>query len=69
MNDVQKEHLKYILTESRDRIMDKYIKGSIEHDSNLNEDYTVNELLEEAINEAVDQLTYLLTLRQKLNGE
>ena len=66
MNETQKAHLKYVLNESQDRIMTKYIKGALEHQSSLSEDYTASQLLDEAINEAVDQMVYLLTLRQKL---
>jgi len=69
MNESQKNHLKHILDTSRGLIMNKYIKGTIEHQSNLSEDYTAEQLLDEAINEAIDQITYLLTLKEKLYGK
>jgi hypothetical protein len=68
MNNTQTDHLNRILDQSRHLITEKYIKGAKEHDSTLSEDYSVERLLEEAINEAIDQITYLLTLKEKLNG-
>lgn len=66
MNQSQQDHLDYILRESGLLITNKYVKGALEYNSNLAEDYTAEELLNEAINEAIDQVTYLLTLREKL---
>ncbi len=68
MNESQKNHLKFILEESGYLIKAKYLKGVKEYNSNLSEDYTADQLLDEAINEAVDQIVYLLTLREKLNA-
>lgn len=66
MNEKQQAHLNKIVDEAQARIIDKYTKGTIKYGSSLSEDYTAQELLEEAINEAIDQVTYLLTLREKL---
>ena len=68
MNPSQQAHHDRILKEATQLISAKYTKGTIEHNSNLSEDYTVDQLLTEAINEAIDQITYLLTLKEKLNG-
>jgi hypothetical protein len=67
MSKVQTDHLNRILEQSRELITQKYAKGAEEHSSTLSEDYTADQLLEEAINEAIDQVTYLLTLREKLD--
>ena len=66
MNESQQAHLDYILRESGLLITNKYVKGALEYNSDLSKDYTAEQLLNEAINEAIDQVTYLLTLRQKL---
>lgn len=61
----QKDHAAFIADQAKAIILSKYIKGAIEHDGNLWEK-TPLELLNEAINEAADELVYLLTLRDKL---
>lgn len=66
MNRIQTDHLNYIIEQSKDLITDKYIKGTIEHQSVLSVDYSAKELLDMAIEEATDQMVYLLTLRSKL---
>lgn len=66
MNDTQLAHLDMILTTSRKLLEDKYIRGALEHQSNLGEDYSVEQLVDMAIEEALDQVTYLLTLKNKL---
>lgn len=68
MNTKQQQHLKYILNESQDLIAKKYRRGSREHQSVLNEDYTAAELLDMALEEAIDQVTYLLTLKEKIDN-
>ena len=67
MRDVQRDHLNHILERSRSLITHKYVKGAQEHQSTLSEDYTALELLDMAIDEAIDQVTYLLTLREKID--
>lgn len=67
MSKVQADHLKSILAQAERLISDKYIKGAAEHQSTLSEDYTEEQILDMAIEEAVDQMTYLLTLKEKQN--
>lgn len=45
----------------------KYTRGAKEHGGELL-NYSPKELLDEAIDEVVDQYTYLMTLREKLFG-
>ena len=66
MNSKQIEHLGYILDTTQDLISNKYEKGAAEHKTILSEDYDKHQLIDMAIEEAVDQLTYLLTLKEKL---
>ena len=66
MNNTQIDHLNRILEQSRELITQKYAKGAEEHDSVLSEDYTPLEVINMAIEEAVDQITYLLTLREMM---
>ena len=48
------------------RICDqKYRKGQQEHEGNLY-DKNINDLLDCAIDEAIDQVVYLLTIREQL---
>ncbi len=46
----------------------KYSRGVEEHEGNLWE-LSPEDILEEAIGEAIDQVIYLLTLKQKLGEE
>jgi len=69
MNEDQVKHLKSILSNTERLLSDKYIKGVIEHKTTLNKDYTALELLNCAIDEAIDQVTYLLTLKEILHKE
>jgi len=66
MNKTQVDHLNSILETTRHLMTEKYVKGALEHQSTLSEDYTASQLLDEAIKEAIDQITYLLTLKAKL---
>ena len=66
MNKEQVAHLNRILERTGHLITDKYVRGAKEHNSTLSEDYTAKEILEMAIEEAVDQMTYLLTLWEKI---
>ena len=66
MNSKQIEHLGYILDTTQDLISNKYEKGAAEHKTILSEDYDKHQLIDMAIEEAVDQITYLLTLKGKL---
>ena len=68
MNSDQTAHLNNVLERASRLIEDKYIKGAAEHQTTLNKDHSVLQLLEFAIEEAVDQITYLLTLEEQLRG-
>ncbi len=65
MKKRHERHLNQILNESVARISRKYRDGQRRHGGDLYRKSACC-LVEEAINEAVDQLVYLLTLRQKL---
>lgn len=67
MTETQKQHLNRILDTTHSMLADKYVKGAKEHDSDLSQDYTVEQILDMAIEEALDQVTYLLTLREKID--
>ena len=69
MTAQQIAHLNRILEQSRELITEKYAKGTVEHKSLLSQDYSVEEVLNFAIEEAVDQMTYLLTLREMIRNE
>ena len=66
MNEDQAQHLKSILSDTEHLLSNKYIKGVIEHKTTLNKDYTALELIDMAIDEAIDQVTYLLTIKEVL---
>ena len=65
MTDEQEEHLEFIQDEFVDLVEDKYRKGQAEHGGNLFDMPTLD-LVNNAIDEAIDQVVYLLTLKQKL---
>lgn len=67
MTETQKQHLNRILDTTHSMLADKYVKGAKEHNSELSKDYTVEQILDMAIEEAIDQITYLLTLREKID--
>lgn len=62
----QLEHMELIKALFCDRMEEKYIRGAIEHEDSVLHDMGIEALLENAIDEAVDQVVYLLTLREKL---
>jgi hypothetical protein len=68
MTTAQRGHLSRLLRQADALIADKYEKGAIEHGGLLS-DKSALELTDLAIEEAVDQLTYLLTLRERLMAE
>lgn len=68
MSPEQEQHLEYILTEAIIRTREKYSKGAVEHSGDLL-DLTELELVENALDECIDQLTYLLSLYRKLKNE
>lgn len=69
MTETQKQHLNRILDTTHSMLADKYVKGAKEHDSDLSQDYTLEQILDMAIEEAIDQITYLLTAKEKLNEQ
>ena len=69
MNPDQRAHLHKVLKESNDLIANKYIKGVEEHQTTLNKDHSVQELVDMAIEEAVDQMVFLLTIKELLESD
>lgn len=66
MNKEQKDHLRKLKLETNIRLIQKYTNGQKEHGGNL-WDMSELELLDNSIDEAIDQVVYLLTLRDKLD--
>ncbi len=64
MSDDQEAHLKFIKYKFGALIDPKYRKGQSEHGGNLY-DMTDEQLLDCAIEEALDQVDYLLTLKYR----
>jgi hypothetical protein len=62
MNQDHIDHANSIAEEFTKLMLAKYEKGTIEHGGNL---WEKENLLDEAINEAIDQVVYLLTLKQQ----
>lgn len=58
-------HLSTIQAEAISRINDKYRRGQVEHGGDLWKKDPI-ELIDDAIDEAVDQFVYLLTLKAQL---
>lgn len=65
MDQGQEQHLASIVNEFKLECEKKYRAGQAEHGGNLY-DVPVMSLLDYAIDEAIDQVTYLLTIRQNL---
>lgn len=61
----QREHLSTLAFNHNQLLFSKYRKGAAEHGGDL-QDMAPLQLLDEAINECIDQFTYLYTLKQKL---
>ena len=61
-------HLSRVLSAAVYRINEKYRKGQKEHGEHLWE-RPVDYILGQAIDEAIDQVVYLLTLRERLSKE
>jgi hypothetical protein len=68
MTPEQEAHLSSIIKRVGEFLNDKYRKGQEEHGGNLF-DLTARQLLLESINESIDDLTYKLTLLDKLPEE
>ena len=67
MTNEHEQHIKQIQNDFSDLSFAKYEKGVNEHGGHLM-DMSAEQLLNEAINEAIDQVIYLLSLKQKLYG-
>lgn len=61
----QERHLQSIKDEFLKRVDQKYRKGQKEHGGNLF-DYARLDLVENTIDEAIDMVTYLLSLRRQM---
>lgn len=69
MNREQEENLAYVIKESSVRINAKYRQGDREHGGAGLMAMPPRLLLDHAIDEAIDQVVYLLTLKRKLQGD
>lgn len=65
MSPAQEAHLAKIQLEVNQRLSAKYRKGQAEHGGNLWDNPTLD-VVNFAIDEAIDQLTYLLTIKEQL---
>ena len=66
MKEEHYDHLDGLIDDFIDLCTEKYIKGQKEHGGRLWEE---EGLLDMAIDEAIDQVVYLLTLKQQLEGK
>lgn len=65
LNALQNAHKKEILKLANKKINAKYIAGALEHQTNLKDDTTEDQLIGFMLEEAIDQVVYVLTLMQK----
>lgn len=65
LTDEQNAHIEEIGKEFCIAMADKYTAGQKEHGGNL-WDLSLGKLVDCALDEAIDQVTYLLTIRRKL---
>jgi hypothetical protein len=63
MSPEQKNHLKRLVRETSQRMIGKYVKGQKEHGGDL---WKKKGIIDMAIEEAIDQVVYLLTLKEQL---
>ena len=68
MTIAQRAHALGIANRFHSMILAKYAAGAKEHGGNIWERYSELELIDSAIDEAIDQATYLLTLRDKIKA-
>lgn len=68
MNESQERHLRDILEETRRRLNLKYRQGAAEHGGDL-QALTAYQLIDNAVDEHLDGIVYLLTLRNKIVRE
>ena len=67
MSESQEAHLKKLHAITFTLMSEKYRKGQAEHGGNLF-DMSLTQLLDEALGEAIDQVTYLVTAIEKLKN-
>ena len=67
MNSAQEEHLARVKAEFAVIVDAKYRAGAAEHDGELLA-LSDSKILDLAIEEAIDQVVYLLSLKEKLTG-
>lgn len=67
MTKEQEAHLNSVVQFATEALIQKYTLGAIEH-KGLITDLSTEVLLQEALNEALDQVVYLTTLIQKIKG-
>lgn len=65
MTEAQERHVQELINTFAIHLRAKYEKGAKEHGGNL-WDMTPVQLVEEAIQENIDQYTYLVTARRKM---
>jgi hypothetical protein len=67
MTQEHEQHIKWISEQFNIIMSNKYKRGAEEHGGHL-KDYTEKELIGFALDEAIDQVVYLITLRDKINS-
>lgn len=65
MTTEQNEHANKIAESTRRKLLFKYAKGAAEHGGNLWEN-SATWLIDQAIDEAIDQIVYLTTLKEAI---
>lgn len=68
MTEQQEQHVKGIAEKFAKLMSAKYEKGVKEHGGNLWE-VDMHQMVEMALEEAIDQVVYLMTLKEQLDGE
>jgi hypothetical protein len=69
MTDAQQSHLADIQMSFVKEHRAKFERGAEEHKTLLHKDFTASELLTMALEEVQDLVSYLYTLRDKLDGK
>lgn len=69
MTPAQENHLSQIKEQFNQLVDVKFRKGAEEHGGDLLRDFSVLNIIDAAIEEAIDLVTYLLSARMKLTGE
>jgi len=68
MTNKQEKHLKQIKKNFEKLVDTKYRKGQKEHGGNLFDLYNI-QLVDAALDEAIDQVVYLMTLKQNMEAK